>query len=184
MRSLKGHLLLATPELLAPIFNRSVILMLDHSCEGAAGVVINRLTDSTVASIAEQVFEEPNPWEKLINLGGPVPGPMVVLHTMEEFSDQEILAGVYSTVDASKVRELLRIQVEPSLTLANYSGWSPGQLEGEIAEGSWITVPARSDLVFWEGDDDLWKFVTKEYHGRRLTDLLRIREMPADPRAN
>ena len=184
MRSLKGHLLLATPELLAPIFNRGVILMLDHSSEGAAGVVINRPTDTTVAAIAEQVFEEPSTWEKLISLGGPVPGPMIFLHTMEELSDQQILSGVYSTVDASKARELVRLQVEPSLTVANYAGWSPGQLEEEIAEGSWITIPARSEHVFWEGQDDLWKVATKEYHGRRLTDLLRIREMPADPRAN
>lgn len=184
MRSLKGHLLLATPELLAPIFTRSVILMLDHSSEGAAGVVINRPTDATVASIAEQVFEESSDWDKLISLGGPVPGPMIVLHTLEELSDQEILPGVYSTVDAAKVRDLLRRQVEPSLTLANYSGWSAGQLEGEIAEGSWVTLEARPDLVFWEGDDDLWKVVTREFNSRRLTDMLRIRELPADPRVN
>ncbi len=184
MRSLKGHLLLATPELLAPIFSRSVILMLDHSSEGAAGVVINKPTDATVASIAEQVFEEPSEWEKLISLGGPVPGPMIVLHTVEELSDQEIVPGVYSTVDAAKVRDLLRRQVEPSLTLANYSGWSAGQIEGEIAEGSWVTMEARPDLIFWEGEGDLWKVVTKEINGRRLTDMLRIREMPADPRVN
>src|SRR3954470_2836970 len=141
MRSLKGHLLLASPQLVAPIFNQSVILMLDHSSEGAAGVVINRPTDATVASIAEQVFEESSDWEKLISLGGPVPGPMIMLYTLEELSDQEVLPGVYNKVDASQVRELLRLQVEPSLTLANYSGWSPGQLEGEIAEGSWFTLP-------------------------------------------
>ena len=158
--------------------------MLDHSSGGAAGVVINRPTDATVASIAEQVFEEPSDWEKLICLGGPVPGPMIVLHTIKALSDHEILNGVFSTVDAAKVRDLLRRQVEPSLTVANYAGWSAGQLESEIAEGSWVSIKARPDLVFRDGDDDLWKVASKEFNSRRLTDMLRIREMPADPRVN
>src|SRR5262249_40524889 len=97
MTSLKGHLLVATPELLAPIFTHSVILMLDHSEGGAAGLIINRPTEATVTAIAEQVFEEASDWDKPISLGGPVPGPMVVLHTVEELADQEVLPGVYST---------------------------------------------------------------------------------------
>lgn len=184
MTSLKGHLLVATPELLAPIFARSVILMLDHSEGGAAGLILNRPTESTIAEIAEQVFEEVSDWDKPIRLGGPVPGPLIVLHADETFADQTILSGVYSTVDAEKVRELVRRQVEPSLIVANYAGWSPGQLENEIATGSWITLPARVPLVFWSGGDDLWKVVMKEYNGRRLTSLLGIDEIPDDPRVN
>jgi putative transcriptional regulator len=184
MTSLKGHLLVATPQLLAPIFARSVILMLDHSGEGAAGLILNRPTEADVASIAEQVFEEASDWDKPISLGGPVPGPLIMLHAVEEFADQTILPGVFSTVDADKVRALVRSKAEPSLTVANYSGWSSGQLEGEIATGSWVTLPARPALVFWDGAGDLWKAVTKEYNGRRLTDLLGIRGLPEDPRVN
>jgi putative transcriptional regulator len=58
MTSLKGHLLVATPELIAPIFTRSVILMLDHSDAGAAGVVLNRPTGAMVNEISEQILEE------------------------------------------------------------------------------------------------------------------------------
>src|SRR5262245_902575 len=128
MTSLKGHLLVATPQLIAPIFSRSVILMLDHSDGGAAGLILNRPTEATIATIADQVFEEPSDWEKVISLGGPVPGPMVVLHAVEELGDKEVIPGVYSTVDADKVRELVRAKPEPALALANYSGWAPGQL--------------------------------------------------------
>ncbi len=184
MTSLKGHLLVATPQLLAPIFTRSVILILEHNDEGAAGLVLNRPTDATVASISDQVFQEPSDWEKPITLGGPVPGPMIVLHQVEDLSDQEILPGVFSTVDTEKVRTLIGRQVEPSLTIANYSGWSAGQLEGEISEGSWVSLPARSELVFWEGGGALWKAVTKEFNARRLSRMLGIREMPDDPRVN
>ena len=149
MDSLKGHLLIATPQL-----------------------------------IAEQVFEEPSDWEKAISLGGPVPGPMVVLHAMEELSDQEVIPGVFSTVEAAKVKELVRTKPEPALTVANYSGWAPGQLEGEIETGSWITMPARFEHVFWDGAGDLWRAVMKEYNARQLTTLLRLRDVPDDPTVN
>jgi putative transcriptional regulator len=184
MTSLKGHLLVATPQLLAPIFSRSVILMLDHSDEGAAGVIINRPTEASVAAIAEQVFEQASDWDKPINLGGPVPGPLIVLHTDEVLADQTVLPGVYSTVDADKVRELVRGKVEPSLTIANYAGWSPGQLEDEIATGSWVTLPARAGLVFSAEAEDLWRVVMKEHNGRQLTELLGIHGVPDDPRLN
>ncbi|GAC1449872.1 MAG: YqgE/AlgH family protein [Isosphaeraceae bacterium] len=184
MTSLKGHLLVATPQLIAPIFNRSVILMLDHSDSGAAGVILNRPTEATVTTIAEQVFEETSDWDKAISIGGPVPGPLLILHTLQELSDQEILPGVYSTVDAARVRSLIHRKPEPSLTLAHYSGWSAGQLEAEIETGSWASLPARSSLVFWEGAVDLWKVVMKELHGRRLTEMLGIRDFPEDPRMN
>ena len=68
--------------------------------------------------------------------------------------------------------------------MANYSGWSPGQLEDEIATGSWVTLPARVALVFGTDADDLWSVVMKEYQGRQLTDMLGIHGVPEDPRMN
>ena len=182
--SLKGHLLVATPELLAPIFMKSVILMLDHSSEGAAGLILNRLTEATVASISEQVFEQSSDWLQPIRLGGPVPGPLIVIHRHEELADQTILPGVFSTVDADNVRQLMRLKVEPSLTLANYAGWGSGQLESELAEGSWVSLPATADFVFWDERDDLWNAVMKAYRGRSLSTLLNLREIPNDPSLN
>ena len=182
--SLKGHLLIATPELLAPIFVKSVILMLDHSSEGAAGLILNRLTEATVATISEQVFEQFSDWTQPIRLGGPVPGPLIVIHQHEELADQTILPGVFSTVDADNVRSLMRLKAEPSLTLANYSGWGPGQLESELAEGSWVTLPATVDFVFWDDRDDLWDAVMRSYRGRSLSSLLKLREIPNDPSLN
>ena len=184
MTSLKGHLLVATPELIAPIFTRSVILMLDHSDAGAAGVVLNRPTGAMVNEISEQILEESSDWVKPICLGGPVPGPLMLVHSVEELADETILPGVFSTVDAAKIRELVRRKAEPSLTLANYAGWSAGQLEGEIEMGSWITLPASPALVFWAGAEDLWKVVMKDHNGRQLTVLLGIREVPDDPSVN
>jgi putative transcriptional regulator len=121
---------------------------------------------------------------KPICLGGPVPGPLLLVHSIEDLADETILPGVFSTVDAAKVRELVRRKAEPSLIVANYAGWSAGQLEGEIELGSWITLPASPALVFWAGAEDLWKVVMKDHNGRQLTVLLGIREVPDDPSVN
>lgn len=158
--------------------------MLEHSPGGAAGLILNQPTEATVASIAEQVFDEPSDWEKLISLGGPVPGPMVLLHEYEELGDQEVIPGVFSTVDASKVRDLVRSKPEPALAVANYSGWGPGQLEGEIETGSWVTLPARFKHVFWQGEAELWQVVMKEYNALQLTAMFHIKDMPDDPTLN
>ncbi len=184
MRSLKGHLLIASPSLLASFFTRTVILMLDHSEDGAAGVVLNRPTEATVADIAETVFSEPIDWVKPLNLGGPVSGPLIVLHEVEDLSDQEVIPGVYNAVDISKVREAVMSRLEPSLILANYAGWGPGQLESEFGVNSWLTLPATPEYIFWAGSKDLWDVVVKAINARKLSEFLHLREVPPDPSMN
>lgn len=184
MRSLKGQLLVASPELLAPFFTRTVILMLEHNPEGALGVILNRPTDATVIDIAEQVMQATLDWEKPVHLGGPVPGPLMVLHTVAELADQEVFDGLYSTIDADKVRGALLRKAEPSLIVANYSGWGPGQLEGEIREDSWLSCSATLEHIFWARDDDVWEAVIRAIRASDLTRLLGVRHVPPDPRMN
>src|SRR3954447_19268323 len=126
MNSLKGHLLIATPQLLAPIFSRSVILMLEHNEEGAMGVILNQPINTTVTDLSGKIFEDGFEWDKPLHLGGPVPGPLMVLHTSEEMADQVILPGICHTLEASRVQEIIRQRPERSLIIANYSGWGPG----------------------------------------------------------
>jgi len=184
MTSLKGHLLVATTELLDPNFFRTVLLIFEHSEEGSAGIVLNRPTTATVAQISSQVFQEEFAWEKPIHLGGPVPGTLVVLHAQESLSDQEVVAGLYTTADPDKLRILVRQEVEPSLFAANYAGWGSGQLESEIEENSWRSLPASVDYVFWSGEQDLWEVLMKEIHASDLSKILRIRDVPDDPNMN
>jgi putative transcriptional regulator len=184
MNSLKGHLLIAAPSLLAPFFTRSVILMLEHNEEGALGVVLNRPTEATVTDISEQVLQEHVEWGKPINIGGPVPGPLMVIHTDEDLADQEVLAGVFSSIDAAKIQQIVRRKADPSLILANYAGWGPGQLEGEFGVDSWLTLPATVEHIFWDDATDLWDVVVKEVKAKTLADFLGIRDVPPDPRLN
>ncbi len=184
MQSLKGHLLIATPQLISPMFSRSVILMLDHNEDGAMGVIVNQPINTTISDLAGKIFEKDFEWSKPLYLGGPVPGSLLVLHTEEFLGDHEIIPGVYVTLEASSVQELIRERVEPSLIIANYSGWGPGQLEGEFNWDSWVTLPATSEHVFWTGERDLWKVVVSEVNARKLSDFLGLKTHPADPTWN
>src|SRR3954454_16732536 len=95
MKSLKGQLLIAAPQLSAPIFARSVILMLDHNEDGAIGVILNQPINTVITDLAGKIFDDEFEWDKSLHLGGPVPGALTVLHTMEELGDQEIIPGVF-----------------------------------------------------------------------------------------
>jgi putative transcriptional regulator len=184
MNSLKGHLLIATPQLLAPIFTRSVILMLEHNDEGAMGVILNQPLNTTITDLAGKIFDQDFAWDKPLCLGGPVPGPLMVLHTIEELGEQLVLPGIFTTMEASRVQEIITKRPEPSLIIANYSGWGPGQLEGEFGWDSWLTLPATSEHVFWTGEKELWKAVVNELNAKKLSDFLKIREQPPDPSMN
>jgi putative transcriptional regulator len=184
VNSLKGHLLIAAQRLLDPNFARSVLLIFEHSSEGAAGLVLNRPTDKSIAEIAQSVFDEDLDWPKAIHLGGPVPGPILVLHTDAAAADQELLPGVYSTVDSEKLLDLLRRQVEPSVILANYAGWGPGQLEREMEEESWLTLPADEGHVFWTSEDDIWMTLIRQIGRESLASVARIDTQAIDPNLN
>jgi putative transcriptional regulator len=147
-------------------------------------VVLNRPTEATVADIAETVFDQPFDWDKALNLGGPVEGPIMILHQDEDFADQEILPGLYNSVEMAKVRGLVFNRTEPSLILTYYAGWGPGQIESEFGVDSWLILPATIDLVFWEGEEELWDVVVKAVNARKLSEFLGLREVPIDPSFN
>jgi putative transcriptional regulator len=184
MASFKGHLLVAASSLLDPNFFHTVLLLIEHSGEGAAGLVLNRPTDKTISDVAEQVFQETIDWPKPVHLGGPVPGPVVILHTVQELADGELLDGVYSTMESDKLRQLVEKKAEPSLLLANYAGWGPGQLEAEMDDDSWRLLPARAEHVFWQKDNDLWRAVTNEIGRAHLKSFLKLPAEPDDPSLN
>jgi putative transcriptional regulator len=184
MKSLAGHLLIASPGLRDPAFSRSVLLMLEHTEAGAVGVVLNQPIKTKVSALSGKVFEEGFAWDKPLHLGGPVPGSLTVLHTLGDLADREILPGVYNTADAEKVQELIRRRREPSLILANSAAWGPGRLEGECEGGSWLTLPARVGHVFRDGGADLWEEAVTEANARKLAGLLGLRVVPGDPSSN
>ncbi len=184
MSSMNGHLLIAGPRMLDSFFTKAVVLLLAHSEEGAAGLVINRPTEATVTDLSRSIFQGSFSWDKAISLGGPVSGPLVVLHREEGLADHEVVKGVYSTVEDGKVRRTLKSRVDPSLVAINYSGWGPGQLESELRDDSWEVLLATPDLVFPSQDLDIWKTASQRVRSQKLHALVNLREVPDDPRWN
>jgi putative transcriptional regulator len=178
--SLQGHLLIAGPALVDPNFWRTVVLVGEHSDEGALGVVLNRASETTVA---ESVPELAVLAEDMgaVHLGGPVqPSAIVVLAEFAEPEDAgslvlDSVGFLPSEVDPAALGELRRARV-----FAGYAGWGPGQLDDELAEGSWIVEPAVPDDVFTDDPDGLWSAVLRRKGGPFSV----LASMPPDPNRN
>lgn len=181
MTSLRGHLLVAGPALDDPSFRRTVVLVGEHGDEGAMGVVLNRVSDVTVEE-AVPPMALLTARDELVYLGGPVqPQAVVVLADFADPSQAEVmvvdnvgfLPGEVDAVD--DLGELRSVRV-----FAGYAGWGPGQLEGELAEGAWVILPARTSDVFTSAPDHLWKDVLRREGGAYRA----LAMLPDDPRVN
>lgn len=181
MDTLRGWLLVASPTLTDPNFRRTVILVGEHSDEGAMGVVLNRPSPVTVAEAVpplSSLVED----EDLVHVGGPVQPQAIVV--LGEFASPEkagsIVVGSVGFLpadveDDAALGHLPRVRV-----FAGYAGWSPGQLEDEIDEDSWIVAAAEPDDVFTEEPDLLWGQVLRRLGGRYAL----LAAMPVDPAVN
>jgi putative transcriptional regulator len=152
MTPLAGSFLVARPVLRDPNFERTVILLLAHSGEGAFGLVVNR--PSVKAHLPFPLF-----------IGGPCPSPgLLMLHGEREWVEepvvgQEPVPGIYLG-DGDALQ--LATEAEPEKqdryrVFRGYAGWGSGQLEGELAAGAWALVPASAELLFGTPADELWE---------------------------
>ena len=179
--SLRGQLLIASPALLDPNFRRAVVLVTEHTEEGAMGLVLNRPTEAAVVDAVPPLEDLVEPGA-CVHVGGPVqPNAVVVL---AEFGDPEESAALV-LVDVGFVRADVEPDALPSSTrrarvFAGYAGWGEGQLEAELEEESWIVEPALVEDVFAEDADELWSRVLKRKGGQYAVVAL----MPPDPSLN
>src|SRR5438067_8612639 len=135
--SLKGRLLIATPTLLDPNFRRTVVLLLEHTPEGAIGVVLNRPSDTEAREAvpdlrAVLLDDEP------IFLGGPVqPETVIALADHTDPLDSEPICGSIASLEYDDDLARLHASVSRARVFAGYAGWGTGQLEDEIEEEAW-----------------------------------------------
>ena len=162
--SLKGQLLIAAPQLV-DYFRRTVVLVLEHTEEGAMGVVLNRPTETAVAEAVPDLAEVAGE-DALVHMGGPV-DPDAVLALGDVEGTPELIAPEDIDADFTRLR-----------VFAGYAGWAPGQLDGEIEEEAWITTPATPSDPFAEGD--LWPEVLQRKGGGYAL----MATMPDDPTLN
>jgi putative transcriptional regulator len=180
--SLKGKLLVATPSLADPNFERAVVLLLEHGDEGALGVVLNRASEVDLRGPLPDwapYAVEPS----VVFVGGPVgQGSMIALARVDG-----ALAATWSPVlgpigvldlgsDAGDVGD----QLSGLRVFYGYAGWAGGQLEGEVEEGAWFVIDADPDDAMALSPDDLWRAVLRRQPGR----LSMFANFPADPALN
>ena len=173
---------MAAPSLLDPNFQRTVVLVTEHTDEGAMGLVLNRPTETTVEEAAPELSAVTGPDER-VHHGGPVQPRAVVV--LAEFQDPEeaahIVLGDIGFVRADADLERIAIETRRGRVYAGYAGWGPGQLESELEDEGWIVVEQPlPDELFSRGPDDLWHDVLERQGGH----LALIARMPLDPSLN
>lgn len=174
MDSVRGKLLIASPAL-PDWFRRTVILVVEHTEDGAFGLVLNRPSETTVDE-AVPVLAGIAGADDRVHIGGPVQPDGVV--ALGEFADPELspnlVVGDVGLVDLDDPPEgLARIRL-----FAGHAGWGEGQLDGELEAEAWIVADPEPDDAFSDGD--LWSESLRRQGG----EYQLLARMPADPSLN
>ena len=152
---LANHLLIAMPGLDDPNFSRGVTLLCQHNADGALGIMVNRLSQYTLGEVLEQMnisTSVPGLADAPVYAGGPV-------QVDRGFVVHEPCAGFDSTfrvsdeVCVTTSRDVLAAMAQGrgpqrALLALGYAGWGAGQLEDEIKQNSWLSVPASPSILF------------------------------------
>jgi len=153
--NLTNHFLIAMPNMVDPYFARSLTLVCEHSEQGALGVVINRPIDMSLLTLFERLNIELGPrelHEMPVYFGGPVQTDRgFVLHSPAGPWNSTL--AVTPNLGLTTSRDILEAVGAGNgpkrlLVTLGYSGWAAGQLEHEIKQNAWLTVPANEQIIF------------------------------------
>ncbi len=171
--SLAGRLLIASPDM-RDTFDHAVILMAQHSRDGALGIVINHpLGTRPVAALLQALGANADgvTGNVQIFLGGPVgPTTAFVIHNAGYRRDRTLdIDGRVALSDAADVLGDIGLGKGPSKSLValGYAGWAPAQLDDEISRGAWVTMPEDPKLVFDDDRAKVWTDAMAQYKAER-----------------
>mgnify|MGYP002384843931 CR=1 FL=1 len=175
-----GCFLIAEPFLADPGFSRSVVLLCEHGDEGSMGFIINKNTDWVLSDLLPEFIQ---PSLTVFN-GGPVQNETLhMLHKIPELGGINIAAGAYWGGDFDGLQNVLANgsydQSDIKLFLG-YAGWSPGQLEQEMKEGSWLVGSFDESLLFASDHSDIWKSAIRSLGG----EYAHLVNFPVNPQLN
>jgi putative transcriptional regulator len=167
--TLRGHFLLAMPNLLDPNFNQTVTCICEHNENGAMGIIVNRVHHSLTA---KDIFEEltiehaPSMESIPVYLGGPVHlGEIFVLHGPPFTWEASLM--ITSSLAMSNTRDILEAVAmdrgpREFIVILGCAGWGPGQLESEIKENAWLNYPIFEENIFDMPVDLRWEEAVKK----------------------
>ncbi len=161
--TLAGHFLVSTPQLQDDFFSHSVVYMCTHNREGAMGFIVNAPIDRIAIEdvleqlqIAQRIGDRNLP----IMFGGPVEAHRgFVIHDGEFLQESALIArdGITVTANSAVLTGWINGEFTAKAMLAlGYAGWSSGQLESEIEQGSWVSIPATRQLIFDTPCENRW----------------------------
>jgi putative transcriptional regulator len=161
---LKHHFLIAMPGLEDETFARSVIYMCEHSARGAMGLIINKPSDISMRHLFDKVelpLRREDLMENPVGHGGPVQTergfvlhePLVMDKSQQDgpvYASTLTIPGGLEMTTSRDVLEALSSGVGPRRVLVTlgYASWGEGQLESELGENTWLTVPASASVIF------------------------------------
>ncbi len=183
MRSLQGHLLVASPHLENPAFSKSVVLVIAHHKGGALGVVLNCRMAQTIETLWHQISSRPCLRTEPVRRGGPESGPLLALHATRGVGEHESPQGVFLASHRDQLEQLVSQRGGILRLFVGHVRWQKDQLERELEQGEWHVLPATAKHVF--GDDDLlWANSLREIGRTVLLDSLSLTHLPEDPQLN
>ena len=167
--SLAGQFLVATPEMRDPRFFHTVILMAQHDQRGALGIAVNRqLGVRPLAVLLEALGDRDSGASGTMRVfaGGPVQPEIGFIVHSAEYSRRGTVAidgHVSMTSSVEVLRDLGQGRgPQKSLFAFGYAGWGAGQLEGELTQNAWFTIPETPAMVFDDDREKLWDEATKK----------------------
>ena len=164
-QSLSNQFLIAMPELEDPNFSRTVTLICQHDENGALGVIINRTVDSISLNDVLRQFNLLKPesghlGHQPIYVGGPVHNELgLVLHRgLGDWQSTLKVGGQLGLTSSRDVLEAIAHSGGPDdcLLVLGYAGWGAGQLDFEIQQNAWLTVPADPRIIFEVEVEQRW----------------------------
>ena len=176
MSEFQGVALVASPNMNDPRFAQTVVLLLRHNEEGALGVVLNRpIGDEQKVALADMQDLGDTPLN--FHFGGPVAGPVIVLQTRE--SRLGNTTGKMFTINKQEQIQGVINNAKDCRLFVGHANWEPGQLEHELQEGMWMTVPVSGDLLFGN-HEELWAEAVRSVGRNFYRDVLGIQGQPED----
>jgi putative transcriptional regulator len=173
--------LIAGPTLEDPNFWRTVVLIVEHSDEGALGLVLNRPSQSTVGEAVPQLVTVTDAEDEVL-VGGPVGQEAVIV--LADFEDPDAAALIafdsVGVLAGGSPDDDLGLGVRRARVFAGHSGWGPGQLDSELERGDWILEPAQYADAFTAEPTELWTEVLQRKGGSYAL----VARMPVDPTLN
>ena len=157
-----GALLVATPDLVGPTFERTVIYLVSHSPAGSLGVVLNRPSETPVHNVLPQ-WTSLAARSQVIFVGGPMRpdaamcvGVALAGRRLQDLEGIAPIAGPVCLVDVDADPAGVAPALRGIRLFGGHAGWAPGQLDGEVQRGSWFVVPGLPDDVLAPPRVDLW----------------------------